>query len=105
MARDLIVQLCCEFYSSDEIARSKGVLFDNVLSKYRYSKRKGDKKSRDNMNDITRVFLELDNKTPVVFVASDLANLPSLSTGNFDVLSVVQDVESLMPRSHFGNRA
>ena len=31
MARDLIVQLCCEFYSTDEIARSKRVLFDNVV--------------------------------------------------------------------------
>ena len=50
------------------------MLFDNVVSKFRYSKRKGDNKGRDNMNDITRVFLELD-KTSVVFVASNLANL------------------------------
>ena len=47
------------------------------------------------MNDITRVFLELENKSHIPFVAANIANLPSLSVGNFDVLSVVQDVEAL----------
>ena len=60
MGKDLLVKLCCEFYNTDEIARSKKLLFDSVNTRIRCSRRKGENKNRENMNDITRVYLELD---------------------------------------------
>ena len=92
MGRDLLVKLCCEFYNTDEIARSKRLLFDSVNTRIRYSRRKGENKNRENMNDITRVFLELDFNTGVTFASSNLYNIPPLSIGNYDCLSVVRDV-------------
>ena len=42
-----------------------------------------------------RVFHELGADCQVTFVAVNLAKLPPLSLSNYDVLSVVQDVETL----------
>ena len=95
MARDLLIQLCVEFYSTQVIAQSKRLLFDSVTTKFRYSRKKGDSKDRENVSDITRVFLELDTSSTVTFVAANLSKLPPLSVNNFDVLSVVREVEAL----------
>ena len=52
-------------------------------------------KDRDNLQDIIRVFLECGKDCGVTFVAADLSLFPPLSVTNYDVMSVVQDVESL----------
>lgn len=95
MARDLLVQLCCQFYSTEVIAISKQLLLDSVHPKSRYTTKRGDKRDKENLNDIVKIFLEMDpsENVKLSFVAADLSKLPPLSVNNYDVLSVLQDID------------
>jgi hypothetical protein len=99
MPRDILVKLCFEFYSQDSISKGKHVLFDATPPDFRHIKRhikrRGPEKSREDLNDIMRLFLQIDPGKGPLFVAKDLSQLPPLSIKNFDILKVARDVEEI----------
>ena len=93
---DNVVKLCTDFYSSEVISAAKRVLFDNAKGKKpRYVVRQGENKSRGDMRDIVTLLLSLELAHTPIFVARDLANLPPLSVCDFDVVKILQDIDTV----------
>ena len=57
--------------------------------------RRGAEKTRHELEDIIRVFQEMELNDPTVFVARNLADLPSLALNDSDTFKLVRDMESM----------
>ena len=97
MTYDMLLKLVMDFYDDDDaVFLAKSVLLDNVVLPEDDDKkrsRKGLNKKLNTMKDILNVFLIMTLEEIPLFVASDLANLPPLSMVNFDMSSVVREME------------
>ena len=96
MTYDMLLKLVMDFYDDDAVFLAKSVLLDNVVLPEDDDKkrsRKGLNKKLNTMKDILNVFLIMTLEEIPLFVASDLANLPPLSMDNFDMSSVVREME------------
>ena len=91
----LLAKLCVGHYSTEETRAAKQMLYDNVVIRGRGCFRKGDNKQAEDTKDIIKIFYELDLGSTPVFVARDLANLPSISFDNCDVFKLSKDIELL----------
>ena len=100
---DALVTLCVGTFTEQFIEDSKLKLYNlckrgpndppiDGLSKF--TKRKGDKKSAQNVKDMIGVFNEQATNIPT-FVAANLNLLPPLNTSSIDVVSVLRSVETL----------
>ncbi len=90
----LLAQLCSSFYKDTDIVEAKKLLFSQVdTGTRRFTQRRGDSKKRDNMDDIIRVFMEMNPQNTPDFVAKDLANLPPANHHNMDVLKLLQEID------------
>ena len=88
-----------DFYGDEMVARAKSVLLENVMipdddDDAKRSK-KGPNKKLNSMKDILNVFLVLNLEKLPLFVAENLPNLPSLSMDNFDMSSVIKNMENI----------
>ena len=92
---DIVRKLCVGFYSAEDIVEAKELLFKNVATGRRNIKRTGEDKKKYDVEDMITVFLELKVPHTVHFVAYDLSNLPPLSVDNFDVIKLINEVDSL----------
>ena len=95
---NMLLKLLMDFYGDDMVARAKSVLLENVTvpdDDEAKRSRKGLNKKLNSMKDILNVFLVLTLDQLPLFVAEDLANLPPLSMDNFDMSSVIKDMESI----------
>ena len=92
------MKLVMDFCDDDTVFLVKSVLLDNVILPKDDDKkrsRKGLDKKLNTMKDILNVFLIMTLEEIPLFVASDLANLPPLSMDNFDMSSVVREMENI----------
>ena len=96
MTYDMLLKLVMDFYSDDAVSQAKSILLDNVVIPEDDDKkrnRKGLNKKLNTMKDILNLFLVMTLEDLPLFVASDLSNLPPLSMDNFDMSSVVREME------------
>ena len=94
----MIVKLLVDFYSDDDIASAKNILFQTAFNDRdapRLIKRKGKDNSLNNIQYILNIFLEMPPQSVPCCVAKELCRLPPLSMNCFDVSSLVKDMESL----------
>ena len=96
--KDVLSKACTDFFDPSYIYQSKQLLFDTVNPDHRMKKHRGSEKSKEDINDIYKVLLELGNKELVHFVAHDLNNVPPLSINNFDIMKLVKEIEVM--KSH-----
>ena len=98
MPYDMLVKLCVDFYSEQEIEKAKDVLFqtavDNDGDRWKI-KRRADGKKLMHVRDILNIILELSPDNVPIFLCKDLNRLPPLSMNNFDVSTLIKSVESL----------
>ena len=92
---DPLIKLCTEFYSVDIIIAAKKVLYETVTAKHHFIERRGTGKAKASMQDIIRVFQEMDLDETPVFVARNLLELPPLSLDNMDNLKLLSDIEAM----------
>ena len=87
--------MCSGFYDSNDIAKSKKLLFDIVNPNIRHRKHRGENKNINNVRDMLDIFLSHGEKDLPVFVAQDLSKLPPLGINDFDVLHVNREIQGL----------
>ena len=95
---DMIVKLIVDFYSDDDVATDKNILFQAAFFNRdapRLFKRQGKDKKLNNIQDILNIFLEVPPQSAPCYVTKELSSLPPLSMNCFDVSSLVKDTESL----------
>ena len=92
---DPLVNICVQFYTSKAISEAKQLLFANVPPNMRHIVRRGENKSKADMSDIIKVFLQAELKVTPIFTAQCLANLPLMSVDCTDSLQVRTDLETL----------
>ena len=95
MTCDMLLKLVMDFYSDDAVFQAKSILLDNVIPEDddKTRNRKGLNKKLNTMTDILNIFLVMTLEDLPLFVACDLSNLPPLSMDNFDMSSVVREME------------
>ena len=96
MTYDMLLKLVMDFYNDGTVFQAKSILLDNVVIPEDDDKkrnRKGLNKKLNTMKDILNIFLVMTLEDLPLFVASDLSNLPPLSMDNFDMSSVVRQME------------
>ena len=92
---DSIVQLCSDFYSCEVVLSAKQLLYKTVPVKSRLVTRKGANKSKMNISDMVKVFLEMELAHTPIFVARNLSELPPLKMDCMDSLRVLHELESM----------
>ena len=78
------------------IAAAKETLYDNVKDiKQRFKKHTGANSGKKNMQEIAAILLSIEPRNMPIFVARDLGNLPPLDATHFDVVKILQEVQSV----------
>ena len=98
MPYDMLVKLCTDFYSENDVECAKDILFNaSTISgeSSRKIKRRGSSKKLYDVQDILNIFLELPAHASPMFVCKNLNNIPPLSMNNFDMSSLIKTMESL----------
>jgi hypothetical protein len=97
MPYDMLVKLCTDFYSEEDIECAKDVLHESIHftreASRRRIKRRGDSKKLHDFQDIMNAFLEFPTQDVPIYVCRDLHNLPPLSMNNFDMSGLIRNVE------------
>lgn len=91
---DALVRICAEFYSFEAISVAKDLLFQTVVTRQRKIQRKINK-SKTSLEDIVKVFLEMEITNAPIFVARNLAELPPFSADIGDSLKVLRELDAL----------
>ena len=94
---ETIVQLCVSTYNASEIECSKKLLFQLLSdpgTQTRNVKRKGEKKNRDNIDDIIRLLQEKGEGVPQ-FAAVDLSRLPPITFDSVDVSVLLNSIKKM----------
>ncbi|CAF4893948.1 unnamed protein product [Pieris macdunnoughi] len=94
MDEDSILRLCSTAFTTDEITQAKKLLFESVQTITR-KKRKGEGKSKRDMEDILCVIKETDPDLIPIFVARDLHRLPPVTFDHVDVTRLLRDIIKL----------
>lgn len=99
MPYEMITKLCMDFYTDENIVAAKDVLFNTAVphidGRTRNIKRRGPNMRQSNIQDMLNVFLEISPQSVPCYVCKDLTQLPPLTMNNFDMSSVVRDLEAL----------
>jgi len=92
---DSVVDLCCNFYTADEVEQSR-LLLTQFQTQHRLPKHKGneaDKKKRT-VSDIVKACVDPSVLLPT-FYAVDLARLPPVGVEHVDISALLLEVASL----------
>jgi hypothetical protein len=96
---DNVIKLCLDFYSPEQIESSKLKLYTHTEScrdsRSRFIKRIGDRKSKDNLQDIVKVLLSLELEDIPSYLAQDLSRIPPLSAFDNDIIALHRDIEMI----------
>jgi hypothetical protein len=98
---EIINQLCTDFYSDSETDDAKKLLYETAFlhlsadDRPRMVKRRDQLKRQSDMDDMLKIFVSLDAEHIPMFVAADLAKIPPLGPKNFDLSSIIKDVNAL----------
>lgn len=89
---DSLVKICISSFSSEQINRSKTLLFESLSSEQRKKVRKGLRKENRELSDIISLFKVVDPDVIPVFVARDLEKLPPITFDHLDVSKLLKDL-------------
>ena len=92
--KEVIVTNCADFYGQEIIVAAKNLLYCSVAVRSQNIACTGPNKSQKNVEDIVRMFLEMDVPNSPVFVAKNLSDLPSL-TMDVNGLKLLQEIETM----------
>ncbi|XP_037872904.1 uncharacterized protein LOC119629796 [Bombyx mori] len=95
MDEDSILRLCSTAFTTDEITQAKKLLFESVQTTTRRVHRKGEGKSKRDMEDILCVIKETDPDLVPIFVARDLHRLPPVTFDHIDATRLLRDIIKL----------
>ena len=89
-----IIQLCVSTFNEAEIEASKRVFFDLCAGNdnIRYQKRRGERKSALNIEDMIKLLNEKGTDVPT-FVALDLSKLPPITFDSLDVSMLLNEMK------------
>ena len=90
-------KLCTDYYDVAAIRKAKDILMSKVTlpgGNKRKTKRRSNLKDSI-MKDIISIFLEISKADMPLFLAADLNNIPPLSMNNFDISSLIIDLETV----------
>ena len=97
MTFDSLKKLCTDYYHVAAIRKAKDILMSKVTlpdGDKRKTKRRSNLKDSI-MKDIISIFLEISKADMPLFLAADLNNIPPLSMNNFDMSSLIIDLETV----------
>lgn len=87
-----LIQICTATFNSDQIKRSKSLLFDSVPTDKRNINRKNlGKESRD-LEDLIALYKRSNSEELPIFVARDLEKLPPITFDHLDVTKLLKDL-------------
>jgi hypothetical protein len=92
MVFDHIVDVCLNFYSSDEIKRAHSLILK--YAKHRLPLHKGAEKDKKTLTDLLKVCLDPNVKLPV-FYAVQIGRLPPVSIDHVDLSAILHELISL----------
>jgi hypothetical protein len=99
--QDVIVKICCDFYSKAEIEQAKNLLYDlcnerltEINESRRLITRKGNNKAQADMKDLMDWVLDLGTEIPC-FAAVNLSKLPSMGMQHLNLAALVADVAAI----------
>lgn len=87
-----LVRICLSVYSSEQIAKSKSLLFESLPCDVRKVVRKGDGKENRDLTDIISTMKYTDSEMMPVFVARNLDLLPPITFDHLDVSKLLKDL-------------
>ncbi|KAJ2945535.1 hypothetical protein O0L34_g354 [Tuta absoluta] len=90
-----LVRLCSSAFTSDEIKKSKSLLFNAIPTQKRKITRKKDGKEQRDLHDIIDLFRSVEPDDIPVFVARQLEKLPPLTFDHLDCTRLLKDIVSL----------
>lgn len=89
---DSLTRICVSSFKSDEIKRSKDLLFESLPTEKRKILRKRQGKENRDVEDIISLFKGTDPEVMPVFVARDLEKLPPILFDHVDVTKLLKDL-------------
>ncbi|KPJ11240.1 hypothetical protein RR48_14879 [Papilio machaon] len=92
MDEEGIIRLCVTTFKPEDISSAKNLLFGSMKPIKRKTARKGDGKSRRELEDIISTFKEVDPEELPIFVARDLQKLPPITFDHIDVTRLLKDL-------------
>ncbi|KPJ00531.1 hypothetical protein RR46_07121 [Papilio xuthus] len=92
MDEEGIIRLCVTTFKPEDISSAKNLLFGSMKPIKRKTARKGDGKSRRELEDIISTFKEVDPEELPMFVARDLQKLPPITFDHIDVTRLLKDL-------------
>ena len=95
--KDLLVKICADFYTVEELESAKNVAFKTCPTMSRKIKRQGNEKSiaKKNVEDIIDLFSKCNTEMLPVFVARNLQNIPPIDITHVDVTQLTSEVNEL----------
>ena len=95
---DTLTRLVGENFSDNEVETAKSLLCDHVDDSIKAGNKRGQKKTKHNLDDIVKMLVQCDRSSLPKFVALDLSKLPPISIDCIDVSSLMrkqqlQDIE------------
>jgi hypothetical protein len=92
---DTLVRICSSVFSSEEIERSKELLFESIPVEKAKIKRKNKGKEQRNLVDIVSVFKSVEPDLFPIFVAKNLERLPPILFDHLDCTKLLKDILQL----------
>lgn len=90
-----LVRICTTAFTSDEIQKSKSLLFDAVPTDQRKIQRKRKGKEVRDLDDIINLFKSSEPENIPVFVARQLEKLPPITFDHLDCTKLLKDLTRL----------
>lgn len=87
-----LIKICVSSFDSEQIKRSKSLLFDSLPTDKRKILRKKQGKENRDIEDIVSLFKGEDPEVIPVFVARDLEKLPPVTFDHLDVTKLLKDL-------------
>ena len=94
---DVIVKLCTDFYSLDDVREARELLFNCTVlpdGDRRINRRAANCKEV-HMKDIVSILLEVRPVDMPVFPAKNLNNVPPMPLNNFDMSRIITDIDTI----------
>ncbi|XP_063393318.1 uncharacterized protein LOC134678618 [Cydia fagiglandana] len=95
MDEDSLYRICVSSFSTEDITKSKGLLFAATDTSVNKINRRGQNKEQRDMEDIIALLKCTETEKIPVFVARDLHRLPPVTFDSVDVTCLLRDINQL----------
>lgn len=90
-----LIRICATGFSTSDIQKAKTLLFESVPSTGRKITRKKEGKRQRDLEDIIKVFQNVDPEEIPIFVAKELHKLPPVTFDHVDVTRILKDITTI----------